>query len=69
MTPPPPHHPATQPTTVPAPNLTGSLEERALGGMGIHFMRSYTDEIIHRAIAQQGNELILKKSIRGEKKP
>ena len=61
--------PIFDPTTVPPPNLTGTLEERALGGMGIHFMRHYTDEMIHRVTSTQGNELILKKSIRGGKKP
>ena len=61
--------PVFDPTTAPPPKLTGSLEERALGGVGIHFMRSYTDAITHRAIAPQGNELVLTKSIRGEKKP
>lgn len=59
--------PFFDPTTVPPPNLTGTLEERAVGGMGIHFMRYYTDEMIHRVTSTQGNELILKKSIRGGK--
>jgi serine/threonine-protein kinase RsbW len=61
--------PNFDPTTVPPPNLTGTLEERALGGMGIHFMRNYTDEMLHRAISGHGNELILKKRIRREAKP
>jgi len=60
--------PIFDPTQAPPPNLSGSLEERALGGMGIHFMRSYTDAIIHRARGKQGNELVLKKSIQGAKK-
>jgi len=61
--------PIFDPTTVPPPDLTGTLEERPLGGMGIHFMRHYTDEMIHRVTSTQGNELILKKRIQGGKKP
>jgi serine/threonine-protein kinase RsbW len=61
--------PAFDPTTAPAPDLTLPLEERPLGGLGIHFMRHYIDEIIHHVTAEQGNELVLKKRIRGEKKP
>lgn len=60
--------PIFDPTTVPAADLTGTLEERSLGGMGIHFMRHYTDEMTHRVTAEQGNELILRKRIRGAKK-
>lgn len=59
--------PQFDPTSLPPPNLSGTIEERALGGMGIHFMRNYADEITHRAISSRGNELILKKQIRGEK--
>ena len=61
--------PIFDPADIPPPNLTGTLEERALGGMGIHFMRHYTDEMTHRVTSTQGNELILKKSIRGDKQP
>jgi serine/threonine-protein kinase RsbW len=61
--------PIFDPASIPPPNLAGTLEERALGGMGIHFMRHYTDEMIHRVTSTQGNELILKKSIRGDKQP
>jgi serine/threonine-protein kinase RsbW len=61
--------PPFDPTRVPPPKLTGPLEERPLGGLGIHFMRSYTDEIIHRVIDGPGNELTLKKRLGGGKKP
>lgn len=61
--------PPFDPTTVSPPSLNGTVEERALGGMGIHFMRHYTDEIAHRAFSSRGNELILKKRIQGERKP
>lgn len=58
--------PIFDPTKAPPPNLSGSLEERALGGMGIHFMRSYTDEMTHQALLPRGNQLVLKKRIKGE---
>lgn len=61
--------PPFDPTTVSPPSLSGTIEERALGGMGIHFMRHYTDEVTHRAFSSRGNELTLKKRIQGERKP
>lgn len=61
--------PPFDPTTVLPPDLNGTIEERALGGMGIYFMRHYTDEITHRAFSSRGNELILKKRIQGERNP
>lgn len=60
--------PLFDPTTVPPSRLSGSLEERLLGGMGLHFMRHYTDELTYQVTAENGNELILKKNFRGEKK-
>jgi serine/threonine-protein kinase RsbW len=61
--------PVFDPTIAPTPDLTIPLEERPLGGLGIHFMRHFVDEIIHHVTAEQGNELVLKKRIRGDKKP
>ncbi len=58
--------PAFDPTTYPTPDLSAPLEDRALGGMGIHFMRSYTDQISHQALSPRGNQLVLKKRIKGE---
>jgi len=36
------------PTTVPDPDLTSSLEERQLGGLGIHLMRELMDGLDYR---------------------
>ncbi len=53
--------PDFDPTTVPPPNLNLPLEQRRLGGLGIHLIRSYIDRITHRTMAQGGNELTLVK--------
>jgi serine/threonine-protein kinase RsbW len=49
------------PTSVPPPDLSLPLEQRPLGGMGIHLMRQVMDEVIHRITPQGGNELTLVK--------
>jgi len=49
------------PTTVPAPDLTVPLEQRAVGGLGIHLIRQVMDEMAHRVTPQGGNELTLVK--------
>jgi serine/threonine-protein kinase RsbW len=53
--------PLFDPTTVPPPDLTLPLEERRLGGLGIHLIRNFTDTMTHRATSEGGNELILMK--------
>jgi serine/threonine-protein kinase RsbW len=53
--------PLFDPTTVPPPDLTLPLEERRLGGLGIHLIRHFTDTMTHRATSEGGNELILMK--------
>ena len=49
------------PTSVPPPDVTQPLDERPLGGMGIHLMRQLMDEVTHRATPQGGNELKMMK--------
>jgi glutamate/tyrosine decarboxylase-like PLP-dependent enzyme/anti-sigma regulatory factor (Ser/Thr protein kinase) len=49
------------PSNVPAPDLRGPLEERALGKMGVHLMREVMDEMRHRITLERGNELTLVK--------
>ena len=53
--------PPFDPTSVPSPDLTLPLEERALDGMGVYLIRQATDEMRHRTTLQQGNELTLVK--------
>jgi len=57
--------PPFDPTRVPAPDLKRSLEKRKPGGLGIFFIRHYTDEAVHRNPPEGGNELILKKKMSG----
>ena len=52
---------AFDPTAVPPPDITLPLEQRPYGGMGIHMMRSFTDELIYRQTADGMNELIFTK--------
>ena len=54
--------PPFDPTTVPPPNLTTPLEERALGGLGVYLIQQVMDEVSHRVTAKGGNELTLIKS-------
>lgn len=53
--------PQFDPTQVPTPDLTLSLQDRPMGGMGIHLMRQFMDRIIYRELPHGGNELILVK--------
>jgi serine/threonine-protein kinase RsbW len=53
--------PAFDPTLVPPPDLTLSLEERPIGGLGIFLMRQSVDEIHYRPLPAGGNELTLVK--------
>ncbi|MBP6016775.1 MAG: ATP-binding protein [Candidatus Promineofilum sp.] len=45
------------PTAVPPPDISRPLEERPLGGLGVHMMRQLTDELIYRATDDNRNEL------------
>ena len=49
------------PTTVPPPDLTIPLEKRCPGGLGIHLIREYMDQVRYLAMPQGGNELTLGK--------
>ena len=51
--------PYFDPNQVSAPDITLPLEKRPLGGMGIHLMRQFSDQIIYQALPQGGNELTL----------
>lgn len=51
--------PLYDPTAVPPPNLALSLDERPLGGLGVHMMRQFTDELRYQVTADGANELLL----------
>ena len=53
------------PTSMPAPDLTGPAEERRPGGLGVHLIRQVMDQLIYRRPEEGGNELILIKLAAG----
>jgi len=57
--------PRFDPTSTPALDVTLPLEQRPLGGMGVHMMRQLADELIYRTTDDGRNELVLvKKGVR-----
>ena len=57
--------PGFDPTSVPTPDTTLPLEKRPFGGMGVHMMRTFCDELTYRKDAHGGNELTFLKRIDG----
>lgn len=55
--------PFFDPTSVSQPDVTLPLEKRPLGGMGVHMMRQFVDNLHYRAISSGGNELTLEKEV------
>lgn len=53
--------PSFDPTTVPTPDVSIPLGQRPYGGMGVHMMRSFTDELRYRVTDEGENELVLVK--------
>ncbi len=51
------------PLTMPVPDLTAALEERPLGGLGIHLVRSLMDRVEYRR-ENAKNVLTMRKRIR-----
>ena len=49
--------PLFDPTAVPPPDINRPLEDRPLGGLGVHMMRQLTDELSYRATDDKRNEL------------
>ena len=54
--------PNYDPTRAPVPDVNLPLSARRLGGMGVHMMRHYTDELRYRVTPDGKNELTLIKS-------
>ena len=52
--------PPFDPTRVSPPDIFLPLEDRPLGGLGVHMMRQLTDELLYRPLTD-GNELIFVK--------
>ena len=53
---------AFNPLDLPAPDLEAALEERALGGLGVHLVRTLMDEVSYRRVGDQ-NQLTLRKAL------
>jgi serine/threonine-protein kinase RsbW len=51
------------PTTIPPPNLNADLEDRKIGGLGIHFMRTMMDSVNYQYDPREGNQLIMRKKL------
>ena len=49
--------PLFDPTTAPTPDLRLPLDQRPLGGLGVHMMRQLTDELAYSLTGDQRNEL------------
>jgi anti-sigma regulatory factor (Ser/Thr protein kinase) len=49
---------------VPQPSLDLPLEQRPLGGMGVHLARTLTDGLDHRILPGGGNETTVRKRLR-----
>lgn len=50
--------PRFDPTSVPAPDVNRPLEERPLGGLGVHMMRQLTDELVYQVNDEGRNDLV-----------
>jgi serine/threonine-protein kinase RsbW len=55
--------PAFDPTHVPDPDLSLPLEERRIGGLGIHLMRHFSDSMSWKRTRDNENELTLAKRV------
>jgi len=50
---------AFDPTQILAPDLTVPLEDRPLGGLGVHLIRESMSRMVYRPLPRGGNELTL----------
>jgi len=55
------HGRSFDPGSVPPPDLTGNLEERRVGGLGLHFMRELMDELHFSFDPVEGNQVVMVK--------
>jgi len=51
---------AFDPLEVPPPDLESSLEDRPVGGLGVHFMKTLMDEVSYRRVGER-NVLTMRK--------
>lgn len=55
--------PRFDPTTVAEPDVSIPIDQRPPGGLGVHMMRSFTDEMIYSSPPSGENELVLLKRL------
>lgn len=55
--------PPYDPTRAATPDINAPIEERAIGGLGIHLIRNNMDVVAHRVTEAGGNELTLIKRL------
>lgn len=53
--------PLFDPTNVPTPDITVPLAQRPFGGMGVHMMREFVDELKYQTTVDGRNQLTLVK--------
>lgn len=58
------HGPQFDPTLAPGTDTTLPLGQRPFGGLGIHMMRDFCDELNYRRDSEGRNELTLRKRLR-----
>jgi serine/threonine-protein kinase RsbW len=59
---------AFDPLTMPAPDIAASLEERDVGGLGIHLVRSLIDRVEYRRDGGRNQTTLIKHLAGGEAK-
>lgn len=59
---------AFDPSSVPEPDLSGPLEERQIGGLGLFFMRKLMDSVEFVCNVGGCNQILMRKRIRVAKK-
>lgn len=47
---------AYNPLLAPEPDLTADIDERAIGGLGIHFVRKLADEVRYERTNENGKD-------------
>ena len=58
------HAVSFDPTQIPTPDIALPLGQRPMGGLGVHLIRIFLDELIHKVPSHGGNELIcIKKDV------
>jgi serine/threonine-protein kinase RsbW len=55
--------PGFDPTTAPSPDTALPLSQRPFGGLGVHMMRTFCDDLSYRRDSRGENELTLTKRI------